>query len=335
MKKFLIISLITSLTVISVKSQNLGNVGIGTQNPDSSAQLELRSTNKGFLPPRVFLLSTNNPIPISKPAQGLLVYNVVSAGATPYNVRPGYYFWDGDKWMALQNSGNNPGDIQYWIGSGWTNIPSGLNGQVLTIVNGIPAWGNPCCKSGSDSLVIKPNNNPFELNYNSYNPDELATSGGTQMAIQAWTAFGNSLNSREILKFDFSTIPKTAVMDSAKLFLYAANNPFGGNRVDAHSGSSNDCYIQRIISSWSLPCPYSWNNPPTITTTNQAAIPQSSFAFEDNIIDVKALVADMIINENNGFLIRLKTEVTYNIRQYTGSYNANESKHPKLVIYYH
>ena len=68
---------------------------------------------------------------------------------------------------------------------------------------------------------------------------------------------------------------------------------------------------------------------------NQAIIPQSTSSFQDNIINVTELVKDMLTNGNNGFLIRLQTEVTYNIRQYISSLNANTAKRPKLIIYYH
>ncbi len=307
------------------------NIGIGTITPDSSAQLDVYSINKGFLPPRVALTSREITLPVNNPKEGLLVYNTSTSGSTPNNVAPGYYYWNGSNWYPVTNKANTYGDMQFWNGSNWVNIPLGINGQVLTICNGKPFWGNGTCQT---LLILQPENNLYELNYNSYSPNQLA-GVGTQMAMQAWTANGNYLFSREILKFDFSTIPNTATIDSAKLFLYAAANPAGGNTIDAHSGSSNSLLIQRISSTWNLPCPYSWNNPPNITVANQSLIPQSSYAFEDNTIDVKSLVSDMLTNGNNGFLIRLQNEVTYNIRQYTASFNTNAVKRPKLLVYYH
>jgi hypothetical protein len=73
-----------------------GAVGIGSDNtPESSAQLDVNATDKGFLPPRVALQATNNPLPITSPAAGLLVYNTATAGTPPNNVKPGYYYWKG------------------------------------------------------------------------------------------------------------------------------------------------------------------------------------------------------------------------------------------------
>ena len=49
-----------------------GRVGIGTTTPDVSAILDVSSTNKGFLPPR---MSTAQRLGIGSPAEGLLVFD--------------------------------------------------------------------------------------------------------------------------------------------------------------------------------------------------------------------------------------------------------------------
>jgi len=50
---------------------SVGNIGICTTSPDSSALLEINSTSKGFLPPRV---ADVNAVP--SPAEGLMVYDL-------------------------------------------------------------------------------------------------------------------------------------------------------------------------------------------------------------------------------------------------------------------
>ena len=86
--------------------------GIGTTTPDASAKLEVSATNKGFLPPRVALTATNVASPISNPANGLMVFNTVTAGTNPFQVVPGYYYWDatGLKWVSLSTTADNLGD---------------------------------------------------------------------------------------------------------------------------------------------------------------------------------------------------------------------------------
>jgi hypothetical protein len=89
-----------SLTVIVAQSA-LCQVGIGTNTPHQSAQLELSSTNKGFLPTRIALTSLTDVTTIPSPASGLLIYNTATAGTSPDDVVPGYYYFDGSKWMKI------------------------------------------------------------------------------------------------------------------------------------------------------------------------------------------------------------------------------------------
>jgi hypothetical protein len=80
--------------------------GIGTTTPHASAKLDVSATNKGFLPPRIALLSISDVATITSPATGLIIYNTATAGTTPNNVLPGYYYWDGLKWNALVDQGS-------------------------------------------------------------------------------------------------------------------------------------------------------------------------------------------------------------------------------------
>lgn len=78
--------------------------GIGTTTPNASAKLDVTSSDKGFLPPRVALTATNAFAPItgtSSAAAGLLVYNTANAGSVPNNVVPGYYYWNGALWVQI------------------------------------------------------------------------------------------------------------------------------------------------------------------------------------------------------------------------------------------
>ncbi|GIV44094.1 MAG: hypothetical protein KatS3mg035_1217 [Bacteroidia bacterium] len=76
-----------------------GNVGIGTSTPDASAVLDVSANNKGFLAPRVSLVAANNPAPVTAPATGLIVYNTATSGTYPNDVSPGYYYWNGTRWI--------------------------------------------------------------------------------------------------------------------------------------------------------------------------------------------------------------------------------------------
>ncbi|PQB03731.1 hypothetical protein BST85_01545 [Aureitalea marina] len=80
------------------------NVGLGTTSPDESSQLQMADPDKGLLINRVVLSATNNASPITSPATGLLVYNQVSAGSGSTAVSPGFYYWNGSSWRALDGT---------------------------------------------------------------------------------------------------------------------------------------------------------------------------------------------------------------------------------------
>lgn len=68
---------------------------------DPNSILELESSNKGLLIPRVAVNNLNLPSPLSAPVPaGMLVY---SSGGT---VNDGFYFWDGTGWNNLLSVGN-------------------------------------------------------------------------------------------------------------------------------------------------------------------------------------------------------------------------------------
>lgn len=86
---------------------NTGSVGVGITAPDSSAKLDITSSNKGVLLPRIALASATDQTTIPSPAKGLLVYNTGTAGLN-YN---GYVFWSGTEWRTFNNSSTNAGTI--------------------------------------------------------------------------------------------------------------------------------------------------------------------------------------------------------------------------------
>ena len=68
---------------------------------DPSAGLDISFSNKGILIPRIALTGTGDVATIPSAATSLFIYNTATAGASPNNVIPGYYYWDGTEWIAL------------------------------------------------------------------------------------------------------------------------------------------------------------------------------------------------------------------------------------------
>jgi hypothetical protein len=106
MKKIFTLLFICCNLSITLFAQNVGINNSGAV-PVASAMLDIVSSDKGLLVPRVALSDITVAAPVTAPALSLIVYNTfTSALATPSNnVMPGFYYWDGSKWVAFSGSG--------------------------------------------------------------------------------------------------------------------------------------------------------------------------------------------------------------------------------------
>lgn len=92
---------------LSIQLTAFSQLGVGTNSPDASAQLDVTATDKGFLAPRIALTSVTDVLTIASPATGLMVYNTATAGTSPNNVFPGYYYYNGTRWSRFVNTALN------------------------------------------------------------------------------------------------------------------------------------------------------------------------------------------------------------------------------------
>jgi len=190
-------------------------------------------------------------------------------------------------------------------------------------------------KGVTTSLTLQPNNNPLEYTIAILNGSNASGPTIASLEADAWTSGGSPFTLRGIVKFDLSSIPASATIKSANLYLYSNPAPTTGNFVDANYGTSNAMYIQQVTSPWST-SNLTWSNQPSTTTSNQVLVPHTSQSMLDLNVDVTAMVASMVnTNTNYGFLLKLQNEVTYNSRIFVASNNATyPAKHPKLVVTY-
>jgi len=85
------------ITVLLITTRAIGftqSVGIGTTTPDTSSVLELKATNKGFLPPRMTAAQKSL---IPSPKAGLLIYQTDGT--------PGLYVYNGTAWAPVAAGG--------------------------------------------------------------------------------------------------------------------------------------------------------------------------------------------------------------------------------------
>ncbi len=96
---FKIVFLAFSFFLISLQAS--AQVGIGTDDPNASAQLDIVSSDKGMLIPRIALSGVADSTSIlNGNVESLLVYNTFSGSG----VTPGFYYWTGFKWEKLVNN---------------------------------------------------------------------------------------------------------------------------------------------------------------------------------------------------------------------------------------
>lgn len=120
MKKMFLLSLLLFITSVFLFISSLkAQVGIGTSSPEASSVLDLSSTSKGMLVPRMTAAQKNA---ISNPATGLLVYQNDSSA--------GFYFYKASAWIKITNS-----DSVVTVGAVGSSSANGasINSGVLTL----------------------------------------------------------------------------------------------------------------------------------------------------------------------------------------------------------
>jgi len=117
MKKVLFSLSLLIVMSVATTAQNGVSINTDNSNPDNSAMLDVKSTNKGVLVPRMTAIQ-KNAIPV--PAMGLLVFQTDGTS--------GFYYYTGATWIPLAADGNGIYD-----GDGTT--PAGTDVTVTDYIN--------------------------------------------------------------------------------------------------------------------------------------------------------------------------------------------------------
>jgi hypothetical protein len=243
MKKSIYILIILLFLIIpkDMKAQ----VGIGTATPNASSMLDITSTNKGLLIPRVALISTSDVATIASPVTSLLVYN---SGFLPN----GYYYWNGTLWVLLAtgnntgwsltgNSGTNPANN--FIG---TTDPQDLrfrrnNQWAGTIASSVTSFG---AQAGRTNTAT---NNTFI----GANAGELvsagASSGNVGIGTLALQGNANTISQNVAIGYQAMQTPAAAANNNVVIGYQAGSTLSTSNNViigqGAGGGVTNNCII--------------------------------------------------------------------------------------------
>jgi hypothetical protein len=118
MRKNLIFKIVQSsiFLVLLISTGMNAQVGIGTSSPEG--MLDVTSINDGFLLPRVALTGTASASPLTTPTISEMVYNTTTVA----DVVPGFYYWNGTKWVPLLF-----GNLNSWSTLGNSGTTAGTN----------------------------------------------------------------------------------------------------------------------------------------------------------------------------------------------------------------
>ena len=176
---FVAITMIASHTLTAQVAINTD----GTD-PDSSAILDLKSTNSGLLLPRLNTLQISG---ISNPAAGLMVFNTDSSD---------FYGFNGSKWISVWNTGDTLAD--WYCGN---PITDSRDGQTYTTIQiGTQCWMSENLAAtkyndGTDIPLVTDNSAWASLTtpaYCWYNNDS-ATYASTYGALYNWYSADTSI----------------------------------------------------------------------------------------------------------------------------------------------
>lgn len=163
-----------------------GKIGVGTSTPAESSAIDVNSTTKGFLPPRMTDAQRNA---IAAPAQGLLIFNT-SDGT--------FNYYDGSVWVTLvsQTTINyiNMGEdfYEYWNTDGGANSLHAPHDDTCDGNNSSPYVCAPNEEKNCLDSAANPNNANWATHHRTVNCRKATIQGDpgaqkmTTVAVEDW-----------------------------------------------------------------------------------------------------------------------------------------------------
>jgi len=199
MKKFYIVFAILFCLAFFIRAQN--NVGINDNNstPDASAMLDVSSTTKGLLPPR---MTKAQRLAISAPAEGLMVYQTdTNEGLYCYSKVSGSLAWTSfinrENYVLVKSLGDFPtpsagvislADSTSYELNGMINIGTNtLDMGSGTVVYGITGLSDGLVSSGSGNVITNTNHSFGLSNFSINAPNTSGVLNITQtLSNEVW-----------------------------------------------------------------------------------------------------------------------------------------------------
>lgn len=175
------------------------NVGVGTATPNVSALLDINSTTKGFLPPR---MTASQRIAITSPSEGLLVYQT--------NASVGLYFYKKNVWTKVSEATTSTSNIavpfvsiccQSWMTKN-LDVNTYRNGDIIPLVTDNGTWGalttGAYCYYNNDSTTYAAIYGKLYNGFAVNDPRGLAPEGWHVPTDFEWTTLENCLGGNSV-----------------------------------------------------------------------------------------------------------------------------------------
>jgi hypothetical protein len=167
--------------------------------------------------------------------------------------------------------------------------------------------------------------------------DYSADTSQPEIVSAAWTcnaAGFPTCNIRGLFKYNLSAVPTNAVVQNAKLYLYAKTNNINGLSGSPTYGTANTSVLQKVTDAWQS-AGTGWLNQPASTSINEKTLEQSTGNAQNYVVDVTDFVQDWVSHPetNYGMLLKLVTEQYYNSMIFHSG-QAPDSLKPRLEICY-
>jgi hypothetical protein len=184
MKKILFTAILTLISIHTATAQ----VGIGTTSPDASAQLELQSTAKGFLPPR---MTTNERNLIDTPAEGLVIYNATTKRLNLFNATQ----WTTMDGTSASSAPNAPAITGVTSGNGQVDVaftaPADNGGSTITTYTATSSPGGitgTLSQAGGGTITVSGLTNGTAYTFTVTATNALGTSAASAASASATPA---------------------------------------------------------------------------------------------------------------------------------------------------
>jgi hypothetical protein len=126
-----------AILLVLLNSSFYAQVGIETTIPE--AQLDIVSTNKGLLIPRVDLTSLLIESPIINPQSGALEVSTMVFHKGTNGIEAGFYYWDGIRWKGFTSENENKG-LQYYVFSNTGSLPNIEKSSLIYNISNSGLW---------------------------------------------------------------------------------------------------------------------------------------------------------------------------------------------------